>query len=214
LATDQEQPSPSNAGEASASIEIYRSAIAGGRLSQGEIIQDLIEWTPSYAANAEDTVDGVAPIVHQFAVVLTQDCDLEQDWKGSEVAKRKDRDLLNILICPANNAESLRQKQSINSERWTPIRNNKNERYQYLADVPATADVSRAGIPALLLDFRRVFAVRAFEAYRQILGTDDSAAKRRTVLKTPWAEHLQLRFCMYQARIGLPLDHFVPEKRR
>ncbi len=212
MATDQEQPS--NAGEASGSIEIYRSAIAGGRLSQGEIIQDLIEWAPSHAPNDENVVDGATPIVHQFAVVMTQDCDLEQDWQGFEGAKRKDRDLVSILFCPANNAEASRQRQGINSDRWKPILNNKNERYQYLADVSDTADLAREGLPALLLDFRRVFAVRSFEAYRQILGKDEDSPKRRTKLKTPWAEHLQLRFCMYQARIGLPLDHFVPENRR
>jgi hypothetical protein len=147
-------------------------------------------------------------------MVLSQDCDLEQNYRQRQQHVWSESDLPSILLCPAFPAEELRQRlgsQKINSARWSTIRNNKDDRYAYLAEVSAGSDGAGTGHPAILMDLTSCFTVRTPEIYRQVRS---SQARPRCRLETPWREHLQLRFANYLARIGLPRDHFVPEARR
>lgn len=194
---------------------IYRAVRAGERLYQGEIIARVVEWVPSYAASDPDAVSTVSPMQYELAVVVTQDCDLAQDWSKRQDSPNAETDLTCVLLCravPADTAFSSEERFK-GKDLQKPIRNNKNERYQYLAEVPATADGAEQGHQAMLVDFKAIFTVRTTEIYRQ-LRAGTSPAPRRFRLETPWAEHIQCRFAGYHARIGLPRDHFVPETRR
>jgi len=191
---------------------IYRPVALNERLYQGEILERAIEWVPKYDDASPDHVVGVEPRLHRLAIVMIQECDLAQDWSRRTSEVRIVTELTCVLLCPAFPADELRTAQDINNKRWEPIRANKNERYQYLAEVPKELDGISEGHAALLIDFKSVFAVRTIELYRQLRMT--GAPRRRCRLETPWAEHLQSRFAAYQARIGLPRDHFVPENRR
>ncbi|MBL8962504.1 MAG: hypothetical protein KF787_12140 [Phycisphaeraceae bacterium] len=152
---------------------------------------------------------------YEIAVVVTQDCDLAQDWSKRQAASTAETDLSCVLLCRAVIAESafVSDERIKGRDLQKPIRNNKNERYQYLAKVPTAADGAAQGHEALLVDFKSLFTIRTTEIYRQ-LRAGNSPPRRRFRLKTPWAEHLQCRFTGYHARIGLPRDHFMPETRR
>lgn len=193
---------------------IYLPVHGGQRLYQGEILERVTEWGPKYEPEGTDHVAGAEPRLHALAIVLTQDCDLAQDWGRRESNQRADSDLPCVLMCPAWPADVLREAQKLANDLWKPVRGNKNERYQYLADVPKELDQAGEGHAALVLDFRSVFAVRTVELYRQLRTANGATFRRRFRLETPWAEHLQSRYASYVARIGLPRDHFTPAKRR
>lgn len=85
---------------------IYRAVRAGERLYQGEIVAEVAEWVPSYAADAPDKVSTVSPTRYALAVVMTQDCDLAQDWSRRQNAPNADTDLPCVLLCPALGADA------------------------------------------------------------------------------------------------------------
>lgn len=191
----------------------YSRPKEGDCLHQGQLLRQVLEWVAHY--DKEGKVIGAAPHIHQIAVIVTQECDLRQDFQERKDDLMVDTDLRSVMLCPAAPAEKLRsQRQEITSRFWEIVRSNKAEKYQYLAEVPTEADAAAKGHEPMLVDFKSYFAVRTIELYRQIRATDEDSADLFTVLNVPWREHLQQRFVSYQARVGLPLDHFIPEGRR
>ena len=195
-------------------LRIYRPTRAEERLFQGEVIERILEWVPKYDTANPDQVIGAEPRVLKLALIMNQDCDLAQDWGKRQTDLRTVTDLRSVLLCLAWPAEELRQSQHLTTRRWETVRQNKDERYAYLAEISRDVDAAGDGHGAILLDFSSFFTVRTVELYRQLRDTSADAPRRRCRLETPWREHLQFRFAAYQARIGLPRDHFVPEGRR
>lgn len=192
--------------------ELYFRPSAGDRLYQGELLRNVWEWVPVYGDDGQPA--GTKARVRKFSVLIAQDCDLAQDYVERVNNAMTETDLRNVLLCPVLPADELRALRKITSRRWEEVRKNKVERYQYLAEVPATADGDDDGSEPLLVDFMSYFCVRTDEIYRQLRDSHEDSARRFAALRTPWREHLQGRFATYLARIGLPLDHFVPETRR
>jgi hypothetical protein len=144
---------------------------------------------------------------HPFAIVLTQDCDLDQDWKarhaGTELGPSVSQGgLPTILFAEMNTAESLRGRVGA-SDLWKRVRQNKDERYQFLESVPPDEEALSEGLPELGVDFKRYFTIQRDEAYKRI----EEQARRRCRLVSPYLEHLTTRFCYYQFRVALPEDH-------
>lgn len=205
------QPQPEAAAPAPEGGAIYVVAGANDRLYQGELLENVAEWTVGYEDANHDAPYGALALRHPLALVLSQDCDLEQDHSRRQQDGWVQTDLRSILLCPAFPADNLRQQQSLSSRKWETIRQNKDERYAYLSDILQASDSSGTGHPAILLDLTNYFTVQTPELYRQIRLSE---AKPRCRLRMPWREHLQFRFANYLARIGLPRDHFIPESRR
>ncbi len=189
---------------------IYSAFRSDERIHQGGLIENVIEWSVAYDEHNQDEAVGAQSTIHRLALVLSQDCDLEQDSKLRRQNPPSER-LSAVLLCPAFPAEELRITEKLNSDRWKVVRQNKEERYAYLADFAKEFDSCGLGHPAILLDLTNYFTVRTSELYRQIRL---QLAKPRCRLETPWREHLQSRFANCIARIGLPHDHFIPESRR
>ena len=112
--------------------------------------------------------------------------------------------LPDVLFCQLPTAEELRSTPGINSSIWGRIKINKDERYHFLEKVPQDCDLAGTGMPELGVDFKRYFTVPTVEVYRWLeLGM----TKRRSVICTPYLEHLSSRFAYFLSRVGLPLDH-------
>lgn len=148
---------------------------------------------------------------HPLAVVLSQDCDLDQDFSTRSVQRAPvgnaalNNALSSIIFCEVVTASELRGAggPDMDSKTWKRVRFNKDERYHFLASVPASADLQGEGLPDLALDFKKYFALPTHVVYWQATVL----AKRRCYLVPPYAEHLSARFCSYQSRIALPIDH-------
>lgn len=184
---------------------IYRIAETSGRFRQGEIVSNLVEWVLSFK---EDGTPALDPVVHSYAVILSQDCDLEQDWRAEQsppIPEKPVVRLRSLLWCPAWEWDKCKggRLKSLGSE--DRIKKNQESRFAYLASIPSTTDRSGQVCPALLLDFREVSSTTRELMYRQL--RTGSGLIRRARLDTPWAEHLSVRYASYLSRIGLPVDH-------
>ena len=192
---------------------IYTTEGMDGAIRQAEIIAKLIRY--DHVMSNDEPNDRMRPVTVGLSVVISQDCDLQQDFRcqsgdASYVAK----DIENVLLCEVRSAEEVRTEKFANSDRpvinsavWGSIKSNHHERYQFLEKVPPHQDLSVMGLPELVVDFKRYFTLPRDDVYRQITPGSAQGASRRCRIMTPYREHLQSRFANHLSRIGLPLDH-------
>ena len=156
---------------------------------------------------SEDEAARFTEIVHPYCVILSQECDLDWDFAARAEGDDSSGKLLsNVLCCTAAEEDDIRQSKGLKSDLWRRVKNNKDERFQYLEECPNDRDSARDGVPPLVLDFKGYFTVSTSELYEQLVTN----ARQRCRLTTPYAEHLSLRFASFQARIALPRDHGTP----
>ena len=170
---------------------IYRKA----RICQGDIFQDLFV-----------SIGGGGGIYDEFhlthSVVLTQDCDLEQDFNERRAKTGKnDKHIDTVLICPAYPIDSFSEGKHIRDRAMEPFpkrsleklkRNDEFKRYHYLLE-----DLDH-GIPDLVIDFKHFFTIPRDVLYKQ------RKESYVTSINEVYREYLSQRFTNYLGRIGLP----------
>jgi hypothetical protein len=175
------------------------------RISQGDVFRDVecIEYVSEKGGIIE-----VSKVVFPLVVVLTQDCDLEQDAKYRDPKHKKpstdDKRLLSVLVVPLYNSEHVilgthlgdLKMQMItinkNSFEYKSLRNNERPRYHYLEfpqDIPIVAQIA---------DFKHYFS--AHLNYLENIRSKQFVCR----IEDMFREHLSQRFASYLARIGLP----------
>lgn len=176
-------------------------------LRQGEILSGLMQAKVKLdGVESYDRATAFEMITHPFAIVVSQGCDLDWDFRArSENPSNEWKRIPSVLFCEAITAEQLRGRADINSGIWQRIKGNNDERYHFLQRVPAEQDADQRGLPELGIDFKRYFTLPTEDVYFQI---STRQIKRRAVLRSPYVEHLSSRFCYFQSRIALPADHF------
>jgi hypothetical protein len=121
---------------------IYRAAPAGANQAfrQGEILSAVVQ-TRLDLATLDTPTEGYVRVRHPFTVILTQDCDLEQDFSARRGHVAADKQIPGILFCEVATAEDLYGfvKQT-NRKLWDRIRINKDERYHFLQKVEPADD--------------------------------------------------------------------------
>jgi hypothetical protein len=187
----------------------YALPVFAGPLRQGEILSSVEQFVVQ--VNVQDPEGPVDVRIkrHPFAIVLAQDCDLAQDFKGRSGDSAAAAKLIipNILLCEVDIAEYLKTGGTIaqGSDIWKRIVQNKDERFQYLRAVSTEVDALGMGIQPLLVDFKRAFTVPTELLYEQL----QKGTKRRTVLTSPYLEHLSSRYAGFISRVALPYDHHL-----
>jgi hypothetical protein len=165
----------------------------------------LVQLQVALASPQDEGGPVVERRVHPFAVILTQDCDLEQDFNVRQKQGVSDKLLPSILFCEVATAEELFGRvKSLGSKAWERIRINKDERYHFLQKVEPVDDVQGEGLPELGIDFKRYFTIPTEEIYWRV---QQGKVKRRCVLQSPYLEHLSSRFAYFLSRVALPEDH-------
>jgi hypothetical protein len=171
------------------------------RLLQGDILRDY----KITEINEDEDELNVQEKLLDYAVVITQDCDLEQDYKNRHDTNSQDHDkyLQSILLCSAYPAEKLREgihlekfdlkMKRIDSKRWQQLNNNNLYRYHYLFSYP---DLQ---VPDLVIDFKHYFTVPIDILYKKSLKRHYIATIAELL-----REDLSNRFSQYLSRIGLP----------
>ncbi len=173
------------------------------RILQGDIIKDVeyIEYV-----NEKSGVLEISKISFPVVIVLSQDCDLENDYKNrtSRTSTSQDKWLLSVLVAPLYNAEHVflgehlselgLRMQQVNKEK-TPgkyLRNNEIPRYHYL-EFPSSIPI----VPSII-DFKHYFAAN--------LNYLRSIKQKNFVCSVSplFREDISQRFANYLARIGLP----------
>ena len=171
---------------------------------QCEIISGLVQSIPQFRTEEPPDID---LITHPFALVISQDCDLDLDYLARNCTDVKNADaklLPNILFCMVVTAEQLKGAAGVDSRVWARVKINKDERYHFLEKVPANCEALSEGLPELGIDFKRYFTIPTVDVYKKSRTGD---LKRRCRLLSPYLEHCATRFGFYQSRIALPEDH-------
>jgi len=175
------------------------------RVAQGDVIRDVdyIEHVHERGGILE-----VSKVRFPAVLVLTQDCDLEQDHthRKAKASERTSEDklLFSVLVAPLYNVEhvytgqhlsELKQRmQQINRGRspGDNLRRNETPRYHFL-DFPATV-----ALPPSVVDFKHYFSVNVAELKRR--KSRDFVCQ----LADLYREDVSQRFSSFLARIGLP----------
>lgn len=184
--------------------EIYIKSVQGGscRLGQGEIISNLVH------VHVELSTLGTSEIriiqrLHPYAIVLSQACELRQDFLARTGQLAEDKQLPCILFCEVGLATELRSRVR-KTEFWTRISQNNDERYHFFQGIEPALDAENEGLPELGVDFKRLFAIPTAEVYWRV---DAREAKRRCCLNSPYLEHFCSRFANFLSRVALPEPH-------
>lgn len=185
---------------------IYEKAPSSGPLRQGEIVSNLVQTIVAVDKIGSDELD-VIPVPHPYAVVVSQDCDLDWDWhervRGGDGSAAKL--MSSVLFCEVFTAMEVRERPEVNSSAWNFIKTNRDIRYQFLQKAEPDLDLLADGLPEMVVDFKRYFAIPVDEIYARI---DAGELRRRCCFQAPYLQHLATRFYCYQARIALPEQHF------
>ena len=189
------------------SPHMYRASLppASYCLRQGEIISGVAQTKLALTSIKGDPVINV--VQHPFAVLVTQDCDLEQDFTARQKVELSDKILPCLLFCEMATAQEALARSADNKlKQWERmgIPKNKNERFHFFQAVPSSCDARQIGLPELVTDFKRYFTIPTDELYKRI---ELEEAQRRCVLASPYLEHFSSRFAYFFARVALPLDH-------
>lgn len=185
---------------------IYQASINNTSLRQGEILTDVVQYNPvvsDLSLEAEDL--SFEPIIHPYAIVVTQDCDLDWDYRARQTTNSQPAKLLNsIILCEIATAREVRDiadKNVMNSGEWNWVKSQRHERFYFFERIPIESELEQIGLPELTADFKKVFGINAATLYRQIeLGI----VKRRTVLSSPYLEHFSRRYYSFHGRVALP----------
>lgn len=180
-----------------------------GAFRQGEILSDVVQSHISLdSVNPDAKEIAVEQKIHPHAIILTQDCDLDWDFKARQQGEHGNRFQLkqvpNTLFCELIPADMLRGQMRdagvSGSDLWKRITQNRDERYHWFPEASNEGDRMGQGLPALVADFKRVFTVPTDEVYTRLhYGT-----RRRSMLKTPFLQHFSARFGFYCLRVALP----------
>jgi len=181
-------------------IKIGRSS----RICQGDIIKDVeyIEYVSEKEGNIE-----VSKIIFPLSIVLTQDCDLSQDYKfrwSKANTSNEDKWLMSVIVAPIYNVEhvytgdhlsELDMKMTPISRKRTPGKNlqsNETPRYHYI-EFPEDSS-----IPPSVIDYKHYYSVNVAYLKKHKIG---NYACQIGVL---FRENISQRFASYLSRIGLP----------
>ncbi|XHC25076.1 MAG: hypothetical protein ACFHWZ_07145 [Phycisphaerales bacterium] len=185
-----------------------------GPLLQGEIITGVARATAIFSAS---TIKGgeVRPAIrmvrHPYLITVSQACDLDKDFREREKEEPKRKKLLEtVLVVAAYTSDIVAEDEYMDRKEIKNLQSTKEPRFQLLASVPSRLDREEQGLPQLVVDFKSVFAIDT--AYLlAVLSNNETGARRRCYLKSPYRDHLQQRFTSFLGQVGLP-DRYVCEK--
>lgn len=170
------------------------------RICQGDIFRNIV-IIEGVGIENDDLVVTERSLV--YAVVLSQDCDLEQDFSSRNPSGGShDKHIPSILICPAYPAAQVKEgthlgdefkMQAMNSALYKPILQNNSPRYHFLEGF------GEFQVPELIIDFKHFFTLKRDIFYRDF-KSDNYLASISEVFR----ESLCQRFANYLSRIGLP----------
>ncbi len=172
------------------------------RICQGDILRD-IDVIDGYTKDASGEIE-YDELTLPYIVVLTQDCDLDNDFKNRSENNpdKHDKFLRTVLICPAyiaaefkegNHLEDLKLKmERWDTKRFKQIKEQNNARYHFL-----DAD-QKLQLPELVIDFKHYYAIPRDTLFRTY------PEHYLVTINQLFREYLSQRFSNYLCRIGLP----------
>ncbi|MEH2336970.1 hypothetical protein [Nostoc sp.] len=197
--------------------QIYRASNETEALRQGEILSGVIQFkpvqfkpVPNETSSSFENLDFIRKM-HPYAIVVSQDCDLDWDYKAKQNKSQPNKLLNSIILCEVYAAEDIRSNKAnsdMNSQQWNLVKTNRHEQYHFFEKVTPEYELIKQGLPELTVDFKQVFGIDSQFLYDQL---KTKQTQRRTVLESPYLEHFSYRYHCFHGRIALPSPH-VNEK--
>lgn len=184
-------------------IKVIKDKEKLDRVSQGDIFKN-VEYLEH--VKEDNGICEVSKIIFPYVVILTQDCDLQQDCKfrNMKVTTSQDKLLLSVIVAPLYNSEHVFLGEHLSKlglkvepikKNKTPganIRSNQNPRYQY---IEFSDDIQ---IPTGIIDFKHYFTVNI--NYLNDIRDHNWVCQVCELYR----ESISQRFAYYLSRIGLP----------
>jgi len=192
---------------------IYQSSDKDSPLRQGEILTGVIQYKPVVNEIVNEILQGAqesrnlsfTPILHPYTIVVTQDCDLDWDYKARRDSNANSTKLLNsIILCEIETAAAIRSTDGVNRKEWELVISHRHERFYFFEKILPQCEIEQEGLPELTADFKKIFSLDSATLYRQI---EVGIAKRRTVLTSPYLEHFSRRYHNFHNRVALPFQY-------
>lgn len=191
---------------------------------QGEIIENFYELklrTQQGQPIDENEGAKVDPVVHPYAIITSQDCDLQWDYRARLGEISPDKMLTHLLCCALFTQDEIRERSNLNNTLWRRVSQNQDERYHYLNEAPiyslteiqnkSSANIveNKANIvpdpenviPELIADFKTAFSLPIEFAYWLISIKE---ATRRGALFSPFLEDFMHRHFTFLGRVATP----------
>jgi hypothetical protein len=159
---------------------IYRPSQAESPLRQGEILTNITQFKPTNFDDKSLENTEFQPIIHPYAIIITQDCDLDWDYNARFKNDNKNQEIPNlkllnsIILCEIDTAKNIRNlketkdKNFLNSHEWNLVQTQRHERFYFFEQVPNSCELEQEGLPELTADFKKVFGVTPEFIYHQI----------------------------------------------
>jgi len=166
------------------------------RIRQGEVLSKV----PNILADRATGEPQLVP--HEYAKVVTPDCDIERHWEDVKAGRPRPEAKLHFVIgWPASD------RTIFPAAVWGKIKKSDQISSQALESCPSDCDLEGSGLPALIFDFRTMFSMPADLIYSHI---NQQKIQRRTQLQSPYRDHFIQRFSSYFGRVALEKNHEFP----
>jgi hypothetical protein len=186
---------------------IYKTSDEKEAIRQGEILTSVTQFkpVPDQSSSSFENIS-FRQILHPYAIVVSQDCDLDWDYTARQNQDKANKLLNSILFCEVYIAQEIRSDKTlnINSADWNLVKSNRHQQYHFFEKVPSECELSHDGLPELTVDFKKIFAIDSDFLYYQI---NTKRATRRTVLISPYVQHFSNRYHEFHGRVALPAPH-------
>jgi len=174
------------------------------RISQGDIFKN-VEFL-EYALEKNGLIE-ISKIIFPYVIVLTQDCDLNQDYTvrwSKRDSDNEDKKIFSVIVAPLYNLEhvfngvhlsEIEMKMAPITRNKTPgknLKNNQTPRYHYL-EFPSNIPI----VPSII-DFKHYFTVNV--EYLKRHKKSNFICQVRELYR----EDISQRFSSFLSRIGLP----------
>ncbi len=175
------------------------------RVCQGDIYRDIMFHYSEYNSTKLQIEAKKRKI--PYLVVLSQDCDLEEDYNCRSEDKKTTQIIESLLVCPAFQSEKFKEgtylknfdvnRGPIEEKDFDKKYKSNNHQYRFHYLEKGGGDFQ---IPSLVLDFKWFYTIPRNFFYivyldKHYLGTLDELFR----------ESLSVRFANYLSRIGLPV---------
>jgi len=172
-------------------------------LRQGEIISNLLEFKLQIpGGKSVEEVLGSArldPIVHPYVIVISQDCDLEWDYKARLGQTSEHKVLIHTLFCGLFPRDEILDQTKRKSEAFRRIKDSQDERYHYLS--PAPINQTGDSLPELVADFKSTFSLPTEFVYWLV---STAQVIRKGELPSPYLEDFMHRAYSFLGRVATP----------
>lgn len=136
---------------------------------------------------------------HPYAIIISQDCDLEWDYRARHGQVPDDKLLAHVLFCDLFLPNEIRSGGRLNSELFRRVKQNQDERYHHF-DAAPIHETGQA-LPELYADFKATFSLPVEFVYSLTSG---GKATRRGFLPAPYLQDFIQRLYSFLGRVAIP----------